>query len=380
METAPLSSKKEVRHGTSSLLSTLTIHVGILLCFLYISWVLGWDRSQYCKLNSLAEEGANPYDFHQVEAVTGWGLFLTYPPLILEFFSRACNSTPTLWYLGDALAYLGIVVLTLRGAATSLAHIVFAMNFGGLFVGFAAGNIQLYESLAFTGALVALASRRYPIAGLLLGVAIFIKLQSLLLFPLILLSVVKDRRALASLCLAAIFSFTSLHILSAGLNSALEVGYWQMLWDNVWLRKTDIIIDTIQPTLLNLCRLLAPDISHLSVVVSGVFYASSAYFAWQSRRESRYLYLALLFGFACYPRLAYYSFSLMLFPTIRIFEELSRFAQVLVATCASASVAIFVVFGGLLPSGTIVILSYLAALAVILYSLGSRSALSPSQG
>ena len=370
MEDVELYRKKEVLHKTLNLPCVLILHISILLGFLFISSGLGWDRLQYCKLNSMAERGSNPYDFNQVEAATGYGAFLTYPPLILEFFARACNSVPALWYIGDALTYIGIVLMTLRRTSTILPHILFVMNFGGLITGFAAGNIQLYESVAFTVALVALASRRYLISGLLLGGAIFLKLQSLLLFPLILLSVIKDRRALTLLCIATIVSFTSLHLLSAGFNSVLEGAYWEMLRDQVWFKKSDIIIDAWQPTLRNLCRFFAPEASYIPAIISSVFYTVSVYFAWRSRNGSRYLYLALLFGFVCYPRLAYYSFSIMLLPIIRIFEELPRSAQVLVAGCSSVPMVIGVIFPFPMP---IVLVSYLTALAVILCSLRARS-------
>ena len=372
MEDVELCRKKEVLHKTLNLPCVLILHISILLGFLFISSVHGWDRLQYCKLNLLAERGSNPYDFNQVTAATGYGFFLTYPPLILEFFARACNTVPALWYIGDALAYIGIVLMTLRRTSTILSHILFVMNFGGLFFGFGAGNIQLYESVAFTAALVALASRRYSIAGLLLGGAIFLKLQSLLLFPLILLSVIKDRRALTLLCIATIVSFTSLHLLSAGFNSVLEVAYWEMLRDHVWFKKSDIIIGPREPTLRNLCIFFAPEASYMPAIISSVFYTVAVYFAWRSRNGSRYLYLALLFGFVCYPRLASYSFSIMLLPTIRILEGLPRSAQLLVAACSSVSMAITAIFVTETP---LVIVSYLTALAVILCSLRTSSVL-----
>lgn len=345
----------------------ILFHAFNLILLLKLNWVLGWDRKQYCTLQSLAASGGNPYDYLEVLQHSNIGLFLTYPPSILPFFEIACTRFEALWFIGDIILYLFLALLVLTRSSSIAEHIIFALNFGGMFVGCSAGNIQLYESTAFSVALVSIVRRRYAFSGIALGIAVFIKLQTIILLPLLFLGLRGDWSRVVKVIGGSLSTALLLHVVSYLLFPKLEMWYWRMLYEQAWLQKTGILIDIIQPTLRNLSYFIWPGNEVLPQIMVLSFFTVAIYLAYSSRGDPQKLFLSLLFGFACFPRLAYYSFSLMVVPLVRLTSEMPKSYQLGVAVLSTLPVLLpFLLFKNVLIPGYLVLITFLVSLLIFM--------------
>ncbi|MBN8548510.1 MAG: DUF2029 domain-containing protein, partial [Deltaproteobacteria bacterium] len=354
----------------TDMIPTLRHRLPTSLCFLFQLLTISlyallfsrfsWDRKQYCRLGELAiGPGSSPYRVDDVIAATQSNLFLTYPPFILPIFEFLCAQPWWLWCLVYLSLYL-LLVWVSEVACEPTNHLILALGFLGIPTIFASGNIELIEVMLFVAALCCSQKKLQFLAGTFLGAAIVIKLQCALFLPLLCLAA-RDRMSIVRF-LGGVLAIASLgYLVSFWIFPNLSLEYFQMIYAEILLGRSNVVMDPYQPSLVNFIAAMWPgDHQNLFPLICIIpLYGSALLLAYRSRNQESTFHLAVLIALICFPRLAYYSYALVLWSLCKLCNLFSASERALICSISLLpSIFALTIFKSILIPGPVIFLSY----------------------
>lgn len=202
----------------------------------------GWDTQVYCAAAAAFGQGLDPY---HVENLAGLSLSFVYQPIYLTLIAPLCGvamPVPHPYTLASLVAVVLSVVLwpgALSRDGGVPAAVLALGGVSGLAWTVLTGNTSAFEVLVLTLAVVAMRSRRWAVAAVILGLLGSLKLVSLGLLAAVLVADApwRQRGVWLGYGLAA---FAAVAVVSAALHPDLMVSFFQQITGRIGGQHTPI--------------------------------------------------------------------------------------------------------------------------------------------